>query len=64
MNSKHDEASAVLCLKFDPCGLDLYLVCLDTLQKCHEILDLTCRRSHLSLFRQSHLRVEDNGPTT
>lgn len=41
MNSKYNEASVILYLKFNPYGLDLYLVCLYTLQKCHEILDLT-----------------------
>lgn len=45
MNSKYNEASVILCLKFSPYGLDLYLVCLYTLQKCHEILDLTYLRS-------------------
>lgn len=45
MNSKYNEASVILYLKFSPHGLDLYLVCLYTLQKCHEILDLTYLRS-------------------
>lgn len=45
MNSKYNEASVILYLKFSPCGSDLYLVCLYTLQKCHEILDLTYLRS-------------------
>lgn len=45
MNSKYNEASVILYLKFSPYGLDLYLVCLYTLQKCHEILDLTYLRS-------------------
>lgn len=45
MNSKYNEASVILYLKFNPYGLDLYLVCLYTLQKCHEILDLTYLRS-------------------